>query len=109
MKRFLLTGLSFALVGFWLFFSYGPGDWLPVVAFPPGADGLLKWATAGTAAVFVGVQVALLLAVRKFPGQPLPRAESGVAVSEMRVSRVVELFWTALPLALSVLLFWQLF
>jgi heme/copper-type cytochrome/quinol oxidase subunit 2 len=100
-NRYLLTCVTLAAVGFWLFFSYWPSTplvlpqltrpaWLPGVAF----QGLALFALV----IFVVIQVMIIRSTVRLRNTAQVNAqESGV-----KFSFAAELLWTALPLLMTV-------
>ncbi len=93
----LLTGVFIA----WLVLSYAP-TLLPTVSFGR-ADRWFGLLLVGGLAVFLGIQCWLIVAsARMFrPGGALRRAEE---CSEFHLRRWSEILWTAIPLAMTLVL-----
>lgn len=100
----------------WLVLSYRPemvagGE----IGFSPRLQPLLVWLFAGSALLFLAIQAVLLVGVRTFPthisrGGSRPDG-SDPKGDDIQIHLLAELFWTALPLFISALLFgaiWQL-
>jgi len=96
----------------WLVLSYRPGLLAgKALAFGPGVEPYFVWLFAGSALLFVLIQLVLVAGVRTFPTRVSRGGNSqGDSVynsdKEIRIHPGVELFWTALPLFISLLLFW---
>lgn len=114
--RIIWTLLFIGVCIGWLVLSYRP-EMLAgrEIAFSPSAQPLLIWLFAGSALLFIVIQAVLLLGVRTFPSR-IARGGSSPdggtpKGNDIQIHPAAELFWTALPLVISVLLFsaiWQL-
>jgi hypothetical protein len=96
MRRTVWMIVSLVAVVLWLVLSYAPGVSLPVLAYPAGGGPLL--------AALAAVGLLAFLAIQGWIVWSTDRAVVGagkVAAAEMGVRRGRELFWTMLPLAIT--------
>jgi hypothetical protein len=101
-RQRILALLLLAAVVLWLVLSYLPAARrLPVLAFS-GAGGVLAALTVATLLVFIAIQLWLIRSTMSSVG----RSQHGSAQSPFRLKLGVELFWTALPLVITVALAW---
>lgn len=95
----------------WLVVSYQPELFAgKEFAFGPATNSLFLWLFAASALLFVVIQILLVVGTRTFPTR-IARDSSGESgEKEIRINPAAELFWTALPLLISLLFFgvvWQ--
>lgn len=101
MNRNLLTPLTLLAVAGWLLFSYAPQTWggLPVLAFPIDKMGyLFRPLALIVLLIFLVLQGVLVWATFRLRGPT--RANELADGRRLRVG--AELFWTALPLLMTV-------
>lgn len=98
----------------WLVLSYRPQPLAGVeMAFGPTATPIFLWLFAGSALLFVVIQVILVVSVRTFPlriarSDTNPEDEEAASDREIRIFPGAEYFWTALPLLISIVFFWAI-
>lgn len=101
MNRNLLTLLTLLAIAGWLFLSYAPQTWggLPELAFPVDQAGpFFRPLAVGFLLLFVLVQIVLLWAT--FRLRRTARANELAGGRRLRIG--AELFWTALPLLMTI-------
>lgn len=112
MRRIFWTLLFVGVSIGWLVLSYRPEVLAGrEIAFAPRLEPFSIWLFAGSALLFVLIQFVLVAAVRTFPTRIARSGDSqGNSVyngdKEIRIHAGAEFFWTALPLLISLLLFW---
>ena len=101
MNRFLGYSSLFAVI-FWLLFSYLPLDLLAQfkIAAPVALTGFYRWLTVGGLLLFLGIQVLLIRSTTLFVRRNHHARQEQVEVP--RLSLVWELWWTAVPLFMTV-------
>lgn len=100
MRRTIISVAVLAVVGFWLFFTYGPSDWLPQFSYPSGMITVLESVGALGIVALIGLQVWVSWSTDRALTAPANRER----VLEFNLSRGKEFFWTVLPLVLTVAL-----
>ena len=106
MLRRLFTILVLIAVAGWLVLSYLPAGTvtLPQISFAsPWAPPWLAVATAAAFVVFAGIQIRLVAATARLFRAPAG-SDTDAAVAALGLHRGREVFWTALPLAVTVAL-----
>lgn len=104
MKRRLLAWLLLGTACLWLLFSYLPPETIPwQITIGPRWLPLLRVLVVGGGVVFIVIQIILVLAVLKFPSQV--DATVGEEETPIRIRRGWELWWTTIPLLVSLVLF----
>ncbi|HMN31497.1 MAG TPA: hypothetical protein PKE45_25330 [Caldilineaceae bacterium] len=98
MNRYLLTLLSLFAVAVWLVLSYAPG-WLPLptIAYPMGAASLRAVLLVLALALFLLVQSIILWSTSRIKLEPIGEPPTG----GRRMHVASELFWTILPLLMT--------
>lgn len=104
MRRSLWMIVSLVVVVGWLVLAYVPGVALPQVVVPGWLSAPLAVAAAVGLAAFLAIQSYLLnstdAALRRNSAERGPR----VAVARFELNRRRELFWTALPIVMTLAL-----
>lgn len=98
----------------WLVLSYRPQSLAGVqIAFESTVTPLFLWLFAGSALLFIAIQIVLVASVRTFPSR-IARSETApedgevTGTRDIRILPGAEYFWTALPLLISLLFFWAI-
>ncbi len=109
MRRTLWMVVSLAVVMLWLVLSYVPSITLPQLTYPSWSGPLLAVVGAVGLLAFLAIQAWLVRATGLFvrepaaaPGRTNPAAQGTVDEFKLRLGS--ELTWTALPMAMTVLL-----
>ncbi|MBX3053235.1 MAG: hypothetical protein KF753_17255 [Caldilineaceae bacterium] len=93
----------------WVVLSYRPGlTFGRDIVFGPEAGPIFAWLFGGSALLFVGIQLLLVVGVRHFPSR-VPGGsgqDNSAGAKDIRLWPVMEYLWTALPLLFSLVLFW---
>ena len=113
MRKIFGLLLVAAAIG-WLVWSYLPGAPTWQIAFGPGATPFFQVGIVFVALVFVGIHLLFVGAVFRYPSW-VPRRPTalgqvrGGAVDQsrddIRISRWMELFWTAFPIGVMLAVF----
>jgi len=111
MKRILWTLLFVGACIGWLVLSYRPEFLVgTTITTNPAVAPYFAWFFAGSALLFVFIQLLLVVRVRTFPTR-ISRGGQGqdefvpVSEQEIQINTGAEFFWTALPLGISLVLF----
>jgi len=114
MKRILWTLLFVGACIAWLVLSYQPGLLAGRnVTIGAAVAPYFAWLFAGSALLFVVIQLILVVSVRTFPTR-ISRGGQGqdefvpTSEQEIQIHSGAEFFWTALPLGISLVLFFVL-
>jgi hypothetical protein len=105
LRNIVTFTISIGIVG-WIVLSYLPSSVviLPTIGFSmPWSGRLFAGLTVVSLILFIAIQVALVRSTALFV-RPSARAEKDQASSDFELNRKAELFWTALPLAMTVAL-----
>ena len=112
MRRIFWTLLFVGVCIGWLVLSYRPELLAGKdVALGPDAGPYFVWLFAGSALLFVIIQLLLVVSVRTFPSSVQRGGKNWDDIiptndKEIRIHSGAEFFWTALPLFISLALFW---
>jgi heme/copper-type cytochrome/quinol oxidase subunit 2 len=100
-RQRLLALLLLAAMVLWIVLSYLPTRRLPVLAFS-GASGVLAALAVAALLAFIAIQLWLIRSTMS----SVSRSQHGPAQPPFRLKLGVELFWTALPLVITLALAW---
>jgi heme/copper-type cytochrome/quinol oxidase subunit 2 len=108
--RYLLSILSLLAVVGWLILSYLPKTpfALPVLALPAGWSASLQASAVIGLLLFVLIQLVLVRSTMIFRSQNVPEQslQDTAQVERIALNRTAELFWTVLPLIMTLGLAW---
>lgn len=99
MRRTILSVTSLAVAGFWLYFTYGPSDWLPQFRYPAWLLPVLT----GVALLGLAAMTAVQVWVTWSTDQALTSSAHRERVEEFHLSRGRELLWTVTPIGMTLL------
>ncbi len=107
MKRYGLLVLSLGMVCFWLIGSYLPQS-KPIISLSlPLPDSFLDGMVIFCFAAFLAIQIWILFSTKKALSSKSRPHQLNVKIADGNLNSRVELFWTFLPIVLTLLLAWS--
>lgn len=100
MRRWILTSASVAVIALWLLLAYVPSLPRPMLAYPGWSATTLAVLAAGGLVAFLLIQGWLVRATDDFLGDNAPPAQAEIQ-AEFGLDRRREVFWTALPILMT--------
>lgn len=103
MRRWILTIASPGVVALWLLFAYVPSLPRPMLGWPLWSGPAMALSAAAVLAVFLLIQVYMVRATDCLLSGGVP-AEQLVIQAEFNLHKGREIFWTALPIVMTLFL-----
>ncbi len=100
MRRWILTFVSLGVIGLWLVLAYAPSLPRPTLGWPAWSGVILAVLAGAGVLAFLAIQGWLVRDTDRFLSGHVPEAQI-VIQSEFALEKRREIFWTAMPIVMT--------